>query len=261
MGPRGSCGAAGPSRGLRRGPGWARGPITKVRKSCSSRSRYRSRSKAGPWVSERMAPAAGGRGQHRGPRTDRNTGAGDESGWSGRPSEQGPGEDSHHRGRSTAPRAGELRGRRPRGSGRPGAGAGLRRSMAAPGGGKQGQRRELVGQTSAREACTPRGKRAVDDWAKRPGPIPARCPGCPAAGRAHLGVAADAARRVSAGLGVHAQGAGPVEVQAAGAGLQESQQVLVNRVFLRWPGRQQSQPEKGTIWGPLRNHVCRLQGW
>lgn len=133
--------------------------------------------------------------------------------------------------------------------------------MAAPGGGKRGQRPELVGQTLAREACTPRGERAGDGWAKRPEPIPARCPGCSAAGRAHLRVAAEAARRVSAGLGVHAQRAGPVEVQAAGAGLQEGHQVLVDRVLLRWPGRQRSQPEKGTISGPLRNHVSILQGW
>lgn len=44
--------------------------------------------------------------------------------------------------------------------------------------------------------------------------------------------AADAARRVGAGLGVQAQRAGPVEVQAAGAGLQEGRQVLAARVLL-----------------------------
>lgn len=89
----------------------------------------------------------------------------------------------------------------------------------------------------------------------------ARGPGCPTAGRAHLGVAADAARRVSAGLGAHAQRAGPVEVQAAGAGLQESRQGLVDRVLLRWPGRQRSQPEKETTSGGLGNHVSGLHGW
>lgn len=178
-----------------------------------------------------------------------------------RPSKQGPGEDAHHRGRSTDPRAGERRGRRRRGSGRPGAGAGLRKSVAAPGGGKRGQRTELLGQTLAREACTPRGKRAGDGWPKRPERIRARCPGCSAAGRAHLRVAAEAARRVSAGLGAHTQRARSVEVQAAGAGLQESHQVLVDRVLLRWPGRQRSQPEKETISGPLRKHVSILQGW
>ena len=58
----------------------------------------------------------------------------------------------------------------------------------------------------------------------------------PAAGRPHLGVAADAARRVRAGLGVHAQSARPVEAQAARAGRQESRQVLVARERLQVAG-------------------------
>lgn len=86
------------------------------------------------------------------PETDMETGAGGEPGWSGHPSKQGPGRDTHHRGRSIAPRAGERRGRQPRDSGCPGAGAGPRRSTAAPGGGKRGQRGEDEGQTAARPA-------------------------------------------------------------------------------------------------------------
>lgn len=50
---------------------------------------------------------------------------------------------------------------------------------------------------------------------------------------AHLRVAADAARRVGAGLGTHSQRARPVEAQAALVGRQESGQVLVARERLR----------------------------
>lgn len=61
------------------------------------------------------------------------------------------------------------------------------------------------------------------------------CPGPPTPSRhpAHLGGAADAARRVGAGLGAHAQRARPVEAQAALAGRQEGGQVLVARERLR----------------------------
>lgn len=82
---------------------------------------------------------------------------------------------------------------------------------------------------------------------RRPRPRPRAVPTSPAVGPAHLGVAADAARRVSAGLGAHAQRARTVKAQAAGAGRQESRQVLVAREILRWPKRRQSQPEEGTI--------------
>lgn len=51
--------------------------------------------------------------------------------------------------------------------------------------------------------------------------------------RQRLGVAADAARRVGAGLGAHSQRARPVEAQAALAGRQESGQVLVARERLQ----------------------------
>lgn len=113
------------------------------------------------------------------------------------------------------------------------------------------------------------GQRRLGDEAQSPAPTyrpargltPERCSGCPNAGRAHLGVAADATRRVNAGLGVHAQRARAVEVQAAGAGLQESSQVLVERVLLRWPGRQRSQPEEETTLEVLRTQESRAQGW
>lgn len=60
MGPGGPCRGGGPRHGLRRRWGRGeRGSITRARKACSSRARYRSRSKAGPWVSDTMAPAAG----------------------------------------------------------------------------------------------------------------------------------------------------------------------------------------------------------
>lgn len=165
-----------------------------------------------------------GRGQRSKPRTGTRW---PEPGWPSRPSRpsrQRPGGDAHRRGRSTAPQAGGRRGRRPGDSGRPGAGAGPCRSMAAPGGRKRGWRGEGEGQT-----C-----------------VAARTPRRSATGRAHLGVAADAARRVCTSLRLHAQRAGPVEAQAASAGRQESSQVLIACELLRWPGHQQSQPEDAT---------------
>lgn len=177
-------------------PGGGRGAITKARKSRSSRARYCARSKAGPWVSDTMAPARERRAQRR-------------AGATGCPAASaGPSGGAHRRGRSTAPRAGARRGRRPGGSGRPWAAAGPRRSTAAPGG----------------------GRRLGTAGAARGGPDPA--PGSPARGP-HLRVAADAARRGGAGLGAHAQRARPVKAQAAGAGRQKDGQVLVSRELLR----------------------------
>lgn len=65
-----------------------------------------------------------------------------------------------------------------------------------------------------------------------------------AAARTHFGVAADAARRVGADLGAQAQRPPPVEAQAAGAGRQESGQVLVARERLR-VARSPDRPVRG----------------
>lgn len=62
---------------------------------------------------------------------------------------------------------------------------------------------------------------------------PGRASRSPRSRLTHLGVAADAARRVGAGLGAHSQRARPVEAQAALAGRQESGQVLVARERLQ----------------------------
>lgn len=74
------------------------------------------------------------------------------------------------------------------------------------------------------------GKRSGSHAPQRGPGLPSRCP---RSRLAHLGVAADAARRVGAGLGAHSQRARPVEAQAALAGRQESGQVLVARERLR----------------------------
>ena len=77
-----------------------------------------------------------------------------------------PGGGAHRRGRSTAPRAGGRHGRRPGDSDRPRAGAGPRRSRAAPAGGKR---------PSARRRCGPdRGGRGP-----APGPHPEPGPRTP----------------------------------------------------------------------------------
>lgn len=122
--------------------------------------------------------------------------------------------DAHRRGRSTVLEALRGPGRWPRGSGRPGAAAETRRSTAASGRGHGGECRKAQRQP-------------------RPPAWPGRASRSPRSRLTHLGVAADAARRVGAGLGAHSQRARPVEAQAALAGRQESGQVLVARERLQ----------------------------
>lgn len=151
------------------------------------------------------SPCDGRAGQRRGPQQEREARG---------KRVRGPG-DAHRRGRSTVPEAVGGPGRRPGGSGRPGAAAETRRSTAASG----------RGGTEVNA-----GKRSGSHAPQRGPGLPSRCP---RSRLAHLGVAADAARRVGAGLGAHSQRARPVEAQAALAGRQESGQVLVARERLR----------------------------
>lgn len=129
---------------------------------------------------------------------------------------------------------------------------GLEQGLADPRlhleGGKRGSARRGRGAgRRERGPCAPGGEQARTVPTSGPAPTPPRAlPRPPAAGRAHLGVAADAARRVGAGLGAHAQRARPVEAQAAGAGRQECGQVLVARERLRVARPQRGQPEEKT---------------
>lgn len=183
-----------------------------------------------------------GSGQHRGSGSERDPGAGGEPRWPGRPRSNGragrsPQRSQHCPSGRRASWQAAWGQRPPRGwssavqihgcTWKRGSGAQLE------GGG---------GQTAARGPCTPGGEEARDPRAPRPWAPSGRYPSHPNAGPPHLGVAADAARRVRAGLGVHAQRARPVEAQAACAGRQEGSQVLVARERLRWPGTTGARP-------------------
>lgn len=88
------------------------------------------------------------------------------------------GRGAHRRGRSTALRAGGRLGRRPGGSGRPGAGAVPRRSTAAPGSGEAGLSSKAEEGRPQREGRAPRGARRPETPGRhgpgrRPGGTPA----------------------------------------------------------------------------------------
>lgn len=193
------------------GLGWGRGLSTRARKACSSRARYCCRSKAGPWVSDTTAPAAGreGRVSPVGP-SPAGKQAGASQGGRAAPALRGAAGRSPQRSQHCPS---GRRGSRQAAWGQPpprgwssaaqihgcackrGAGVSVERARARPGESAARPGRERAGDGGAR--------RQSPDLRPAPGPA-ARHSGRPAAGRPHLGVAADAARRVRAGLGVHA---------------------------------------------------------